>query len=183
MSRWRRAAAPAQVGLEICVPGLAAKGHHLPHWNWDICRAPLRRWVLSGIICHVMPWLSCEGLWACWGDGAHRGATCPVSSSCLLLHASHGCQGPWGKNLGPGAALQSAATAGCLISHPVPSPASGYCLTMAGLQILRQPQPCRLAEGDTLALECRAIGNPPPQYQWFRNRRPVEGAQAPQLQV
>ncbi|XP_009072605.1 PREDICTED: LOW QUALITY PROTEIN: mucosa-associated lymphoid tissue lymphoma translocation protein 1-like, partial [Acanthisitta chloris] len=32
-------------------------------------------------------------------------------------------------------------------------------------------------------LECRAIGNPPPQYQWFRNRRPVEGAQAPQLQV
>uniref|UniRef100_A0A8C8B9I5 Mucosa-associated lymphoid tissue lymphoma translocation protein 1 n=1 Tax=Otus sunia TaxID=257818 RepID=A0A8C8B9I5_9STRI len=32
---------------------------------------------------------------------------------------------------------------------------------------------------------CRtpAIGNPPPQYQWFRNRRPVEGAQAPRLQV
>ncbi|NXS34889.1 MALT1 protein, partial [Pomatostomus ruficeps] len=64
-----------------------------------------------------------------------------------------------------------------------PSSASGYCPTMAGLQILRQPQPCRLAEGDTLLLECRAIGNPPPQYQWFRNRRPVEGAQAPQLQV
>ncbi|NXI02092.1 MALT1 protein, partial [Pachycephala philippinensis] len=64
-----------------------------------------------------------------------------------------------------------------------PSSASGYCLTMAGLQILRQPRPCRLAEGDMLALECRAIGNPPPQYQWFRNRRPVEGAQAPQLQV
>ncbi|NXS48520.1 MALT1 protein, partial [Balaeniceps rex] len=64
-----------------------------------------------------------------------------------------------------------------------PSSASGYCPTMAGLQILRQPRPCRLAEGDTLALECRAIGNPPPQYQWFRNRRPVEGAQAPRLQV
>ncbi|NXO90196.1 MALT1 protein, partial [Certhia brachydactyla] len=64
-----------------------------------------------------------------------------------------------------------------------PSSASGYCPTTAGLQILRQPRPCRLAEGDTLALECRAIGNPPPQYQWFRNRRPVEGAQAPQLQV
>ncbi|NXP75365.1 MALT1 protein, partial [Ramphastos sulfuratus] len=60
---------------------------------------------------------------------------------------------------------------------------SGYCPTMAGLQILWQPQPCRLAEGDTLALECRAIGNPPPQYQWFRNRCPVEGAQAPRLQV
>ncbi|NXX26800.1 MALT1 protein, partial [Nicator chloris] len=64
-----------------------------------------------------------------------------------------------------------------------PSSASGYCPTMAGLQILRQPWPCRLAEGDTLALECRAIGNPPPQYQWFRNRRPMEGAQAPQLEV
>ncbi|NXM89260.1 MALT1 protein, partial [Oenanthe oenanthe] len=64
-----------------------------------------------------------------------------------------------------------------------PSSASGYCPTMAGLQILRQPRPCCLAEGDTLVLECRAIGNPPPQYQWFRNRHPVEGAQAPQLQV
>ncbi|XP_068776027.1 mucosa-associated lymphoid tissue lymphoma translocation protein 1 isoform X2 [Struthio camelus] len=64
-----------------------------------------------------------------------------------------------------------------------PSSASGYCPTMAGLQILRQPRPCCLAEGDTLVLECRAIGNPPPQYQWFRNRRPVEGARAPQLQV
>ncbi|XP_069733977.1 mucosa-associated lymphoid tissue lymphoma translocation protein 1-like isoform X2 [Phaenicophaeus curvirostris] len=64
-----------------------------------------------------------------------------------------------------------------------PSSASGYCPSMAGLQILQQPQPCRLAEGDTLVLECRAIGNPPPQYQWFRNHCPVEGAQAPQLQV
>ncbi|NXU14356.1 MALT1 protein, partial [Pardalotus punctatus] len=64
-----------------------------------------------------------------------------------------------------------------------PSSASGYCPTMAGLQILRQPRQCCLAEGDTLVLECRAIGNPPPQYQWFRNRHPVEGAQAPQLQV
>ncbi|NWI43862.1 MALT1 protein, partial [Picathartes gymnocephalus] len=64
-----------------------------------------------------------------------------------------------------------------------PSSASGYCPTMAGLQILQQPRPCHLAEGDTLVLECRAIGNPPPQYQWFRNQRPMEGAQAPQLQV
>lgn len=108
-------------------------------------------------------------------------ALCPPHTCCFM--PAMGARARGGKNLGPGAALQSAATAGCLISHPVPSPASGYCLTMAGLQILRQPQPCRLAEGDTLALECRAIGNPPPQYQWFRNRRPVEGAQAPQLQV
>ncbi|NXU37751.1 MALT1 protein, partial [Drymodes brunneopygia] len=64
-----------------------------------------------------------------------------------------------------------------------PSSASGYCPSMAGLQIVQQPQPCRLAEGDTLLLECRAIGNPPPQYQWFRNRCPLEGAQAPHLKV
>ncbi|NXA56670.1 MALT1 protein, partial [Nothocercus julius] len=64
-----------------------------------------------------------------------------------------------------------------------PSSASSYCPTMVGLQILRQPRSCRLAEGDRLLLECRAVGNPPPQYQWFRNRQPVEGAQAPQLQV
>ncbi|NXS62760.1 MALT1 protein, partial [Brachypteracias leptosomus] len=64
-----------------------------------------------------------------------------------------------------------------------PSSASGYCPTMVGLQILRQPQPCHLAEGDTLALECGAMGNPPPQYQWFRNRRPLEAAQGPRLQV
>ncbi|NXF38782.1 MALT1 protein, partial [Nyctibius bracteatus] len=64
-----------------------------------------------------------------------------------------------------------------------PGSASGYCPTIAGLQILRQPRPCHLAEGDTLALECRAVGNPPPQYQWFRNRCPMEGAQAPRLQV
>ncbi|NXC04663.1 MALT1 protein, partial [Orthonyx spaldingii] len=53
----------------------------------------------------------------------------------------------------------------------------------SGLQIVRQPRPCRLAEGDTLLLQCGAVGNPPPQYQWFRNRHPIEGAQAPQLQV
>ncbi|NWW53384.1 MALT1 protein, partial [Pedionomus torquatus] len=64
-----------------------------------------------------------------------------------------------------------------------PSSASSYCPTMVGLQILQQPRPCHLAEGDTLVLECRAIGNPPPQYQWFRNRCPVEGAQTPRLQV
>ncbi|OXB52363.1 UNVERIFIED_CONTAM: hypothetical protein H355_003223 [Colinus virginianus] len=64
-----------------------------------------------------------------------------------------------------------------------PESASGYCPSMAGLQILQQPRPCRLAEGDPLVLECRALGNPPPQYQWFRNRRPVEGARAPRLQV
>ncbi|XP_015742276.1 mucosa-associated lymphoid tissue lymphoma translocation protein 1-like isoform X1 [Coturnix japonica] len=64
-----------------------------------------------------------------------------------------------------------------------PESGSGYCPNMVGLQILQQPRPCCLAEGDPLVLECRAQGNPPPQYQWFRNRRPVEGARDPRLQV
>uniref|UniRef100_A0A8C8VHW6 MALT1 paracaspase n=1 Tax=Pelusios castaneus TaxID=367368 RepID=A0A8C8VHW6_9SAUR len=64
-----------------------------------------------------------------------------------------------------------------------PPPASGYCPTMDGLQILCQPQPCTLDEGDSLQLQCVAIGNPPPQYQWFRNGSPIEGARNSHLQV
>ncbi|CAM4626746.1 mucosa-associated lymphoid tissue lymphoma translocation protein 1-like [Lepidochelys kempii] len=64
-----------------------------------------------------------------------------------------------------------------------PASASGYCPTMVGLQILCQPQPCTLDEGDSLQLRCVAIGNPPPQYQWFRNGSPIEGAQNSHLQV
>ncbi|NWS46598.1 MALT1 protein, partial [Probosciger aterrimus] len=64
-----------------------------------------------------------------------------------------------------------------------PGAGNSYCPTVSGLQILQYPQPCCLAEGDSLALECRAIGTPLPQYQWFRNQRPLEGAQAPRLQV
>uniref|UniRef100_A0A8C8RR73 Uncharacterized protein n=1 Tax=Pelusios castaneus TaxID=367368 RepID=A0A8C8RR73_9SAUR len=60
---------------------------------------------------------------------------------------------------------------------------SGYCPTMDGLQILCQPQPCTLDEGDSLQLQCVAIGNPPPQYQWFRNGSPIEGARNSHLQV
>ncbi|EMP32046.1 Mucosa-associated lymphoid tissue lymphoma translocation protein 1 [Chelonia mydas] len=64
-----------------------------------------------------------------------------------------------------------------------PASASGYCSTMVGLQILCQPQPCTLDEGDSLQLRCVAIGNPPPQYQWFRNGSPIEGARNSHLQV
>uniref|UniRef100_A0A8C0H1H0 Mucosa-associated lymphoid tissue lymphoma translocation protein 1 n=1 Tax=Chelonoidis abingdonii TaxID=106734 RepID=A0A8C0H1H0_CHEAB len=59
---------------------------------------------------------------------------------------------------------------------------NGYCPTMVGLQITCQPQPCTLDEGDSLQLQCVAIGNPPPQYQWFRNGSLIEGARNSDLQ-
>lgn len=145
---------------------------------WGSAYPIAREQLLWGIACRAAPRLNPEGLWALCGDGA----TEQLSALCSP-HATRGCQGLWLWDRGLGAAWQSPAMAGCQICHPVPSPASGYCPTMVGLQILRQPQPCHLAEGDTLVLECRAMGNPPPQYQWFRNQCPLEGAQTPQLQV
>ncbi|NWU99518.1 MALT1 protein, partial [Upupa epops] len=41
------------------------------------------------------------------------------------------------------------------------------------LRICVQPQPQTLSVGDALVLECGAIGNPVPQYQWFRNGAPL----------
>ncbi|XP_072701656.1 LOW QUALITY PROTEIN: mucosa-associated lymphoid tissue lymphoma translocation protein 1-like [Ciconia boyciana] len=68
-----------------------------------------------------------------------------------------------------------------LLPHPLPSqrllPNHGGAADPAAATAMPP------GRGGHAGLECRAIGNPPPQYQWFRNRRPVEGAQAPQLQV
>ncbi|XP_021235803.1 mucosa-associated lymphoid tissue lymphoma translocation protein 1 isoform X1 [Numida meleagris] len=41
------------------------------------------------------------------------------------------------------------------------------------LCICIQPQPQNLTVGDALVLECGAVGNPIPQYQWFRNGFPL----------
>ncbi|GCB76347.1 hypothetical protein scyTo_0016550, partial [Scyliorhinus torazame] len=41
------------------------------------------------------------------------------------------------------------------------------------LQIINQPQTQKLKIGDTLLLNCTAIGIPMPRYQWIRNGLPV----------
>ncbi|MGH0156108.1 UNVERIFIED_CONTAM: hypothetical protein FKN15_060798 [Acipenser sinensis] len=51
------------------------------------------------------------------------------------------------------------------------------------LQILSQPRPLALGEGDPLSLECVAEGNPPPQYQWYRNKQPLPQAHRDCLQI
>ncbi|XP_006009691.1 mucosa-associated lymphoid tissue lymphoma translocation protein 1 isoform X2 [Latimeria chalumnae] len=42
------------------------------------------------------------------------------------------------------------------------------------LQIVIQPQTQKLLVGDTLVLECGAVGKPIPRYQWLRNGVPVK---------
>lgn len=43
-------------------------------------------------------------------------------------------------------------------------------------KLVIQPQPQQLHIGETLQLECGAVGRPIPQYQWYRNSVPVPNA-------
>uniref|UniRef100_H3B0U4 MALT paracaspase 2 n=1 Tax=Latimeria chalumnae TaxID=7897 RepID=H3B0U4_LATCH len=61
--------------------------------------------------------------------------------------------------------------------------ASSYCPTMVGLQVAVQPRPQSLREGGPMELECSAFGNPPPQYQWFKDGRQMMDAKLAQFKV
>ncbi|KAK1157076.1 mucosa-associated lymphoid tissue lymphoma translocation protein 1-like isoform X1 [Acipenser oxyrinchus oxyrinchus] len=64
------------------------------------------------------------------------------------------------------------------------SSASGlFPSAVSRLQILSQPRPLSLGEGDPLSLECVAEGTPPPQYQWYRNKQPLPQAHRACLQI
>ncbi|KAM9761629.1 MALT paracaspase 2 isoform 2-T3 [Menidia menidia] len=42
--------------------------------------------------------------------------------------------------------------------------------SVSGLRITRQPQSQAASEGDTLHLQCNAVANPPPQFEWYHNK-------------
>ncbi|XP_051893764.1 mucosa-associated lymphoid tissue lymphoma translocation protein 1-like [Pristis pectinata] len=60
-----------------------------------------------------------------------------------------------------------------------PTTVSKFCK----VNILVHPISLSLKEGDTMVLSCSAVGNPPPQYQWFRNDQLLPEANKPDLEV
>ncbi|KAK7889751.1 hypothetical protein WMY93_025311 [Mugilogobius chulae] len=62
-------------------------------------------------------------------------------------------------------------------------PSSIFQGSASGLRITRQPQSQALTEGDTLALECQAVANPPAQYEWYHNSEPMPQHQTQSLKI
>ncbi|XP_061739213.1 MALT paracaspase 2 isoform X3 [Nerophis ophidion] len=61
-----------------------------------------------------------------------------------------------------------------LVYSPVGTgPGTLFSGSASGLRVIYQPQCQTLSEGDTLLLECNAVANPPPQYQWYHNSAPM----------
>lgn len=67
--------------------------------------------------------------------------------------------------------------------HPLSAPGLSSLSTEGRLKVLIQPRPRQLMVGDTLQLECGAVGRPVPRYQWHRNGVPLPGASKRKLSV
>ncbi|XP_061680702.1 MALT paracaspase 2 isoform X2 [Syngnathoides biaculeatus] len=53
----------------------------------------------------------------------------------------------------------------------------------SGVRIIYQPNSQVASEGDAVLLECAAVANPPPQYQWYHNLVPMPQSKARQLKI
>ena len=67
-----------------------------------------------------------------------------------------------------------------MVSGP---PGAGPPAAGGRLRVLIQPRPRQLAVGDTLRLECGALGRPLPRYQWHHNGAPLPNASRRTLTV
>ncbi|XP_067872585.1 MALT paracaspase 2 isoform X2 [Heterodontus francisci] len=64
-----------------------------------------------------------------------------------------------------------------------PTTAGGICLSLNRVHIVVHPSSLTLKEGDALVLPCYAVGDPLPQYQWFRNNQLLPEANKPYLKI
>ncbi|KAL2089816.1 hypothetical protein ACEWY4_014504 [Coilia grayii] len=60
---------------------------------------------------------------------------------------------------------------------------STFFSATSGLRITYQPKHQTVSEGEAVLLQCFAEGNPPPQYQWYRNKEPLASATQPKLKI
>ncbi|XP_063056236.1 MALT paracaspase 2 [Engraulis encrasicolus] len=60
---------------------------------------------------------------------------------------------------------------------------SSFFSATSGLRITYQPVHQSLSEGEAMLLQCFAEGNPPPQYQWYRNKEPLASATRNKLKI
>ncbi|KAM8888464.1 MALT paracaspase 2 [Synchiropus picturatus] len=72
--------------------------------------------------------------------------------------------------------LQSADPDTGMFSSLFPGSVSGLCF-------LHQPCSTSVSEGDSLTLECRAIANPPPQYEWYHDTVALPQSKTPSLTI